>query len=251
MLHLQHPGANACCSVKMIIRSHGNIQNFCFVFTVFQAAKLVFQLRQKWHSMFLRRMRSPAKPLSQQDEATICALVSVCLPTEPPCSIVWVDLNVESEASQTLCAGGETEPIFLHLRSSQQRSKRWACSSQLALVSGPCPCRLRALRRHPPGGVVAVEPLYPSKRPLRLLSVLQMLSCVYVYLKAHQGNIKGPMAWRFHFRFTFLTLMSSPSLPMVPQWLKMTLGVKRAVGILLRLRKKESSICTDITYVHT
>ncbi|XP_030220358.1 3'-5' RNA helicase YTHDC2 isoform X2 [Gadus morhua] len=42
-----------------------------------ETAKLVFQLRQKWHSMFLRRMRCPSKPLSQQDEATICALVSV------------------------------------------------------------------------------------------------------------------------------------------------------------------------------
>ena len=159
-------------------------------FTDFQTAKLVFQLRQKWHSMFLRRMRSPSKPLSPQDEATICALVSVRLQTKPPCSMVCVDLNVESESSQILCAGGETEPIFLHPRSSQQRSKPWACSSQLVLVSGPGPCCLRGLRRHPPGVVVAVEPLYPTKRPIQLLSVLQMLSCRYVYLKIHQRNIK-------------------------------------------------------------
>uniref|UniRef100_A0A3P8YHJ1 RNA helicase n=1 Tax=Esox lucius TaxID=8010 RepID=A0A3P8YHJ1_ESOLU len=38
---------------------------------------LVFQLRQKWHGLFLRRIRSPSKPWSQLDEATIRALVSV------------------------------------------------------------------------------------------------------------------------------------------------------------------------------
>ncbi|CAL8343000.1 unnamed protein product [Merluccius merluccius] len=47
-----------------------------------ETATLVFQLRQKWHSMFLRRMRSPSKPLSQQDEATISALVSVLIAEE-------------------------------------------------------------------------------------------------------------------------------------------------------------------------
>ncbi|XP_076020460.1 3'-5' RNA helicase YTHDC2 [Genypterus blacodes] len=40
-------------------------------------AELVFELRQKWHSLFLRRMSSPSKPWSQQDEATIRTLVSV------------------------------------------------------------------------------------------------------------------------------------------------------------------------------
>ena len=30
--------------------------------------------------------------------------------------------------------------------------------------------------------------------------------------------------------------MSSPSLPMVPQWLEMALGVKRAVGIFENLK---------------
>ncbi|KAM4614595.1 3'-5' RNA helicase YTHDC2 isoform 2-T2 [Polymixia lowei] len=42
-----------------------------------EMAGMVFQLRQKWHSLFLRRIRSPSKPWSQQDEATIQALVSV------------------------------------------------------------------------------------------------------------------------------------------------------------------------------
>ncbi|KAF7648265.1 hypothetical protein LDENG_00159620 [Lucifuga dentata] len=42
-----------------------------------QAASQVFELRQKWHSLFLRRIRYPSKPWSQQDEAIVRTLVSV------------------------------------------------------------------------------------------------------------------------------------------------------------------------------
>ncbi|XP_051785828.1 3'-5' RNA helicase YTHDC2 [Erpetoichthys calabaricus] len=41
-----------------------------------ETANLTFQLRQKWHSLFLRRIRAPSKPWSQVDEATMRALVS-------------------------------------------------------------------------------------------------------------------------------------------------------------------------------
>uniref|UniRef100_A0A4W5QAA6 YTH domain-containing family protein n=1 Tax=Hucho hucho TaxID=62062 RepID=A0A4W5QAA6_9TELE len=44
---------------------------------------LVFQLRQKWHGLFLRRIRSPSKPWSQLDENTIRALVSVLGAEDP------------------------------------------------------------------------------------------------------------------------------------------------------------------------
>lgn len=40
-------------------------------------ASMAFQLRQRWHSLFLRRIRCPSKPWSQLDEATIQAVVSV------------------------------------------------------------------------------------------------------------------------------------------------------------------------------
>ncbi|KAL0194467.1 hypothetical protein M9458_012763, partial [Cirrhinus mrigala] len=40
-------------------------------------AELVFGLRQRWQSLFLRRIRSPSKSCSQLDEATIRTLVSV------------------------------------------------------------------------------------------------------------------------------------------------------------------------------
>ncbi|XP_068608854.1 3'-5' RNA helicase YTHDC2 [Brachionichthys hirsutus] len=42
-----------------------------------EAAALVFDLRQKWQSLFIRRIHSLSKPWSQQDEAVIHALVSV------------------------------------------------------------------------------------------------------------------------------------------------------------------------------
>ncbi|XP_036384365.1 3'-5' RNA helicase YTHDC2 [Megalops cyprinoides] len=42
-----------------------------------ETASLVFQLRQKWHGLFLRRIRAPCKPWSQVDEATMRALVTV------------------------------------------------------------------------------------------------------------------------------------------------------------------------------
>ncbi|XP_026778235.2 3'-5' RNA helicase YTHDC2 isoform X2 [Pangasianodon hypophthalmus] len=42
-----------------------------------EMASMVFQLRQRWHSLFLRRIRCPSKPWSQLDEATIRAMVSI------------------------------------------------------------------------------------------------------------------------------------------------------------------------------
>ncbi|XP_060581690.1 3'-5' RNA helicase YTHDC2-like [Ruditapes philippinarum] len=42
-----------------------------------ESASLTLQLRQKWNSLFLRRMRAPSKPCSQMDEAVISAVVNV------------------------------------------------------------------------------------------------------------------------------------------------------------------------------
>lgn len=38
---------------------------------------MLLQLRQKWHSLFLRRMRAPSKPWSQVDETTVRAITAV------------------------------------------------------------------------------------------------------------------------------------------------------------------------------
>ncbi|XP_049836121.1 3'-5' RNA helicase YTHDC2-like isoform X3 [Schistocerca gregaria] len=42
-----------------------------------ETAHLALQLRQKWHSLFLRRMRAPAKPWSQVDEFVVKTVVGV------------------------------------------------------------------------------------------------------------------------------------------------------------------------------
>ncbi|XP_039946668.1 3'-5' RNA helicase YTHDC2-like isoform X2 [Hirundo rustica] len=42
-----------------------------------EAAVMLLQFRQKWHSLFLRRMRAPSKPWSQVDEATVRAITAV------------------------------------------------------------------------------------------------------------------------------------------------------------------------------
>ncbi|XP_029300796.1 3'-5' RNA helicase YTHDC2 isoform X2 [Cottoperca gobio] len=42
-----------------------------------EAAGLVFELRQKWQNLFIKRIRCPSKPWTQQEEAIIRILVSV------------------------------------------------------------------------------------------------------------------------------------------------------------------------------
>ncbi|XP_073533333.1 3'-5' RNA helicase YTHDC2 isoform X2 [Phyllobates terribilis] len=42
-----------------------------------ESANLLVHLRQKWYSLFLRRMKSPSKPWTQVDEATIRAVITV------------------------------------------------------------------------------------------------------------------------------------------------------------------------------
>lgn len=42
-----------------------------------EVAGLLMQLKLKWHSLFLRRMRAPSKPWSQADEITLRAIISV------------------------------------------------------------------------------------------------------------------------------------------------------------------------------
>ncbi|NWI27289.1 YTDC2 helicase, partial [Sula dactylatra] len=42
-----------------------------------EAAGLLLQLRQKWHNLFLRRMRAPSKPWSQVDETIVRAVTGI------------------------------------------------------------------------------------------------------------------------------------------------------------------------------
>ncbi|XP_077318393.1 3'-5' RNA helicase YTHDC2 isoform X2 [Lithobates pipiens] len=42
-----------------------------------EAAGLLLQLRQKWHILFMKRMRAPSKPGTQADEATLRTMITV------------------------------------------------------------------------------------------------------------------------------------------------------------------------------
>ncbi|XDV21536.1 hypothetical protein PO909_026624 [Leuciscus waleckii] len=82
-----------------------------------EMAELVFGLRQRWQSLFLRRIRSPSKACSQLDEATIRTLVSVLSAEEQvsglqqPTGIGQRPRPMNSdEAPQTTCRSPEELP---------------------------------------------------------------------------------------------------------------------------------------------
>ena len=50
------------------------------------------------------------------------------------------------------------------------------------------------------------------------------------------------MTWKLHFKKLFNINMSSPSLPLVPQWLEILIGVNQAQGILLRLWENKAQM---------
>ncbi|XP_036365710.1 3'-5' RNA helicase YTHDC2-like isoform X2 [Octopus sinensis] len=47
-----------------------------------ESSSLVLQLRQKWYSLFIRRMRAPSKPWTQTDEAIVRSIVEVLVTEE-------------------------------------------------------------------------------------------------------------------------------------------------------------------------
>lgn len=106
-----------------------------------QAARLVYEMRHKWQNLFLKRMRFPTKPWSQQDEAVIHAVVSVC----------FIPSTVPSRSFPTRCQHLSTWRALC--RSLQQRSMLQACSSRQALASDPGPWQWKKtvlLQRAPP-----------------------------------------------------------------------------------------------------
>ncbi|XP_010571769.1 PREDICTED: YTH domain-containing protein 2-like [Haliaeetus leucocephalus] len=66
-----------------------------------EAAGLLLQLRQKWHSLFLRRMRAPSKPWSQVDEITVRAIVTVLSTEEQSAASTWKSTNSRKSSAET------------------------------------------------------------------------------------------------------------------------------------------------------
>lgn len=52
-----------------------------------EAAQLILHLRQKWNALFLRRMKTPSKPMSQLDEQVVRTLVAVITNEEQACGL--------------------------------------------------------------------------------------------------------------------------------------------------------------------
>lgn len=52
-----------------------------------KSAELLLNLRQKWNALFLRRMKNPGKPMSQQDEQVVRTLVTVITTEEQACGL--------------------------------------------------------------------------------------------------------------------------------------------------------------------
>lgn len=50
-------------------------------------AQLVLHLRQKWNALFLRRMKTPGKPMTSPDEQVIKTLVTVLTAEEQACGL--------------------------------------------------------------------------------------------------------------------------------------------------------------------
>uniref|UniRef100_A0A3B3T4R6 RNA helicase n=1 Tax=Paramormyrops kingsleyae TaxID=1676925 RepID=A0A3B3T4R6_9TELE len=82
-----------------------------------ETASLLFQFRQKWQCLFLRRIRSPSKPWSQADEAALRALVSV--------------LSMEEQAAGLLQPAGIGQRPRPICPEESPQSPSWRCSSHM------------------------------------------------------------------------------------------------------------------------
>ncbi|XP_010136293.1 PREDICTED: probable ATP-dependent RNA helicase YTHDC2 [Buceros rhinoceros silvestris] len=141
-----------------------------------EAAGLLFQLRQKWHSLFLRRMRAPSKPWSQVDETTLRAIIAVLsieeqsaslqqpsgigqrprpmTSEELPLASTWTSTSSQKSSAETECPDDspnaekvlmKSAPPILHQpkkyskRTSDDRSDQLSVKST-ASSSYPSPC---------------------------------------------------------------------------------------------------------------
>ncbi|KAK0178149.1 hypothetical protein PV328_002126 [Microctonus aethiopoides] len=53
----------------------------------FETARLILHLRQKWNALFLRRMKTPSRAMSQLDELVVKAVVSIITHEEQACEL--------------------------------------------------------------------------------------------------------------------------------------------------------------------
>ncbi|XP_070780527.1 3'-5' RNA helicase YTHDC2 [Enoplosus armatus] len=102
-----------------------------------EAAGLVFELRQKWQNLFIKRIRCPSKPWSQQDEAIIRTLVSVLAAEEQrvglqqPTGIGQRPRPMSSEEGPQACVNNSKNSPQLPTNTTNDRSCRIPAASGL------------------------------------------------------------------------------------------------------------------------
>lgn len=96
-------------------------------------SSLVVQLRLKWHSLFMRRMRTPTKLWSQYDESTVRTIVGVltneeqALGLQQPSGIGQRPRPMCNETT-VLSGGFKDTPVCNFDVPSNQESKKDECS---------------------------------------------------------------------------------------------------------------------------
>ncbi|KAK7115641.1 3'-5' RNA helicase YTHDC2-like [Littorina saxatilis] len=75
------------------------------------AAHLALQLRQKWHALFLRRMRAPSKPWSQSDEEVVRAVINILTNEEQAVGLqqpAGIGQRPRPMSAETIMSGGNS-----------------------------------------------------------------------------------------------------------------------------------------------
>ncbi|XP_076443964.1 3'-5' RNA helicase YTHDC2-like [Babylonia areolata] len=76
-----------------------------------EAAHLALQLRQKWHALFLRRMRAPSKPWSQSDEEVVRAVINILTNEEQAAGLqqpAGIGQRPRPMSAETIMSGGSS-----------------------------------------------------------------------------------------------------------------------------------------------
>ncbi|XP_069818801.1 3'-5' RNA helicase YTHDC2 isoform X3 [Dendropsophus ebraccatus] len=138
-----------------------------------ESANLLLQLRQKWYSLFLRRMKAPSKPLSQVDETIIRTVITV-LTTEEQVSGLHQPSGIgqrpRSMASEELPVSSSSKTIFSSKSSAEidfadnfcSSDSRTIKSQSLSFSQQP---KLKERALQPTRGLEKTEPLsakYPE-----------------------------------------------------------------------------------------
>lgn len=157
-----------------------------------EAAALVLELRQKWHNVFLKRIKFPSKPCSQQDEAVIRTLVSVLSAEEQSAGLQQPTGIGQRPRPMTSEEG--IQPTVKNLHSSPQSNydssynavpqtlnpevnllnEESSSSSSLCLSSNSSsPCAAAAKRSSPPLAISSIRYFIMKSNSIRNIEISQ------------------------------------------------------------------------------